>query len=205
MKVRYWFLFFLLLVGPTWASAESIWSRQSYRSSHLFVDIRARKVGDQLTITINEATDVNNKDKRQMDKKTATSFSTKIAGNSKGNTGDRKFSADLSGSKNDDRSFEGESDYNSSRDFTDRMAVTVMDVMPNGNLVIEGSRTRFLGHESRTLRVSGVVRPDDIIQGNIVESRYIANFKIWYEGAGAEDSFTNQGWLGRRVNKLWPY
>ena len=85
------------------------------------------------------------------------------------------------------------------------MTVTVVGVLPNGNLVVEGRRCRVITHETRVLVVSGVVRPLDIGPYNTVQSSFIADFQVVYEGKGPESSFTNQGWLGKIVNYVWPF
>ena len=113
--------------------------------------------------------------------------------------------AEVSADQSSDRSFQGSSSYEVERRLLDDMTVTVMDVLPNGNLVIEGSKYRRVSNETRLLRLSGIVRPYDIGIPNIIESRFIANPRIVYEGGGVESRFTNQGWLGRATNKLWPY
>ena len=85
------------------------------------------------------------------------------------------------------------------------MTVTVIAVLPNGNLVVEGFRQRVLNHEVRLLRVAGVVRPADISATNTVQSQYIADFIVHYTGRGPESSYTNHGWWGRALNVVWPY
>ena len=85
------------------------------------------------------------------------------------------------------------------------LSVIVVDVLPNGNLVIEGTRRREVSKEVRWMRVTGVVRPIDIEIPNTINSKSIANFNIVYEGGGVESRFTNQGWAGRITNKIWPF
>ena len=85
------------------------------------------------------------------------------------------------------------------------MTVTVIDVLPNGNLLIEGTRRRVVSGEERMLRVSGMVRPSDITVNNLVESQFIANFQVSYGGKGTDSRFTNQGWFSRIVNHVWPF
>ena len=77
--------------------------------------------------------------------------------------------------------------------------------MPNGNLIVEGYRQRMITREMRTLKVMGIVRPADIGPLNTVQSQYLANLHITYDGRGPESSYTNQGWGGRIFNKIWPF
>jgi len=181
--------------------AESIWERRSDRSAYLFRDNRARRVGQLLTVRINESTFIDNDEERTLEKDTTSSFLLDVAGAFRqGN-----FNMDTNSKLNSNRKFDGESELESDRRFIDDITVTVVDILPNGNLVIEGSRRRMVANECRMLRVAGAVRPDDIGLGNIVESRHIANFQISYEGGGDESTFINQGGGGRLMNWLWPF
>lgn len=185
--------------------ADSMWDRRDSRSSHLFVDNRARRAGDLLTVVVREITDAKSSEDRKLDKDTATSGKFSFSGKSSANGGGRDAAAELSSNHSSNRTFEGSSAFESDRQFKDQMTVTVTDVLPNGNLMIEGYRKRVVANETRLLRISGIVRPNDIENGNFVESRFIANFNVAYEGSGVESKFTNQGWLGRVGNKVWPW
>ncbi|MCA9160926.1 MAG: flagellar basal body L-ring protein FlgH, partial [Planctomycetales bacterium] len=97
------------------------------------------------------------------------------------------------------------SQYSVAQEFSDKITVQIIDVMPNGNLLLGGRRQRMVAGEIRTLIVSGMVRENDIGPNNTVSSGLIANFKVAYEGDGPESSFTQQGWASRFVNKIWPF
>lgn len=183
---------------------DSIWDRRDHRSSHLFVDNRARRVGDLLTISVRESTGAKSNEERKLNKDTSASGKINFAGKTTG-TGGRSVSADVAANQSAERNFQGTAEYESDRRLLDHMTVVVVDVLPNGNLLIEGFRERVVSNEKRVLKMSGIVRPNDIDVGNVVESRFIANIKITLDGTGAETQFTNQGWLGRKVNKIWPY
>lgn len=185
--------------------ADSIWERRDQRSGYLYMDNKARRVGDTLTVSVNENTGATNKEERNLKKDTSISAKLNLAG--KGNAGGagRSASGELTGNQSSDRTFQGSADFASERQLLDQMQVTVVDILPNGNLVVEGYRRRLVQNEMRLLRVSGVVRPNDIEIPNFIESRFIANFNISYEGSGVESKFTNQGWLGRIGNKIWPF
>ena len=182
-----------------------MWARRDQRSAYLFTDNRAHKVGDLVTVAVREVTGTKNNEDRKLNKDTGASGKFGFAGKTGSNGVERSAMADLSSNQSSERKFQGSSEYDSDRSFIDHMSLTVMDVLPNGNLVVEGFRKRVVAHETRLLHVSGVVRPYDIGLGNIVESRFIANFNVAYEGTGVESRFTNQGWLGRVGNKVWPW
>jgi flagellar L-ring protein precursor FlgH len=188
------------------AFADSIWDRRDQRYGYLFIDVRARRIGDLLTVVVNENTDANNNEQRKLQKDTAASGKFDFAGKASGANGSGgALAAAASVDQSADRSFQGTAQYQSNRQLLDEMQVTVIDILPNGNLVVEGFRRRFVSNEMRLLRVSGVVRPNDIDIANSISSSLIANFNIKYEGGGVESRFTNQGWFGRAVNKVWPF
>ena len=193
------------LIAPDIATADSIWERRDQRSAHLFMDNRARRVGDLLTVSVNENTGATNTEARAMKKDTAASSDINFAGKAAAGGTTKSASGDLSGGSTSDRSFQGTANFSSERQLLDQMTVTVVDILPNGNLVVEGYRRRLVQNETRLLRVSGIVRPNDIEIPNQVDSRFIANFNVSYEGIGVESRFTGQGWLGRIGNKVWPF
>lgn len=186
-------------------AADSIWDRRDQRAGYLFIDNRARRVGDLLTVVVREVTGASTNEERKLDKSTAESGKFNFAGKTSSNGTSRDAAAEFNANQSSDRSFNGKSEYENDRKFLDQMTVTVVDVLPNGNLVIEGYRKRVVSNETRLLRISGVVRPNDVDLKNSVESRFIANFNVSYEGTGVESKFTNQGWLGRVGNKVWPW
>lgn len=188
------------------SSADSIWERRTpYYSGMLFEDYRARHIGDVLTIVVNESTIFDGKEDRKMKKETKANNFLSLVMKFTGGASSRSFNGDMTGSSTSQRQFDGKSDYKSDRTFTDRMTVVVVDVMPNGNLVIEGYRKRLVAREERMLRVTGIVRPADISPFNVVQSQYVGNFQIAYTGKGAESSYINNGWFGRVMNAIWPY
>jgi flagellar L-ring protein precursor FlgH len=207
-------LLFLACLGlgplvPNPASADSIWDRRESRSAFLFEDNRARRIGDLLTITIMENTSSNDNETRNLNKNTDGRVQTNYTGNTTSTS--PSGTVGVSGALNFDlrnrsnRTFNGTSTLTSDRTFNDKMAVTVIDIMPNGNLVVEGYRTRVVQGEERQLRITGVVRPADIGLQNTVRSEFVANFKISYMGRGPQSSFVNQGYFSRLMNGLWPW
>lgn len=188
------------------AHAQSLWDRRDPQFAYLFQDTRARNVGDLLTIVVSESTESEGTDTKELEKK--TSFAAAIALKMKyaaGSVLSRNFNGDADSQGSSQRKFEGKAISNIDRRFIDRMTVTVIGVLPNGNLILEGHRTRVVTNEMRTLRVRGVVRPIDIGPYNTVQSQFIADFVVSYDGRGPESSYTNHGWLGKIVNKIWPF
>ena len=183
------------------APAQSLWKRRVPQKSFMFYDNQARQVGDILTVLVNETTDVANQDQRALDRDTSANggftFGGALGGSLGTKTGDADVNMDTSGSG----SFDGSSAYSVKRGFTDRITVTVVQRLPNGNLIVRGRRNRVVAGERRALTVSGIVRPLDVRADNTVESQYVADFNICYAGDGIESRFTEQGWVTRAWNK----
>lgn len=193
--------------SPALSSADSIWQRHNFFSSFLYVDNIARRPGDIVTVLIAENTDIQHQDARNLARKTevGTGLDLKgsITGTSKGAS--RTAASGLSNDLSVNRGFNGTSAYNINQTFTDTVTCTVVAVQPNGNLMIEGYRQRVVTREVRTLRLCGVIRPMDIQYDNTISSTFVGNLQIQYLGRGVETSFTNQSWLGRILNRVWPY
>jgi flagellar L-ring protein FlgH len=181
--------------------ADSIWDRRDPRYSNLFQDNRARNIGDLVTVTIAESTVTSNQDTRGMTKSTNATASVQV-GPPTSTTG---TGASPLFTVSSNRQFTGNAQLSQNRTFTDQMAATVVDMMPNGNLVIEGYRNVVIAGEERMLRISGVIRQQDIVYGNIIPSTSVANFRISYLGRGPESRFANQNYLSRLVNRIWPF
>ncbi len=184
---------------------DSIWKRRNPKWAYLFEDTRARRVGDVLTIIISENTAIENQEKRQLEKETESVFNSNFEGETKGATTSRTASLKSALGWDSARTLDGIARYRAEREFVDRMSVQVVDVLPNGNLVVEGTRRRVIAGEERVIHVSGVVRPIDIGPGNVVSSQYVAEFNIWYEGRGVESHYVNPGIVGRILNAIWPF
>lgn len=189
------------------ASAQSLWQQRSDRWESSIADVRALRPGDLLVITINESTDVQNRDQRQLNKESEAGMSTSSEFDLQGiiGTANGGWDADYDSSSN--RGFKGNTQYLSERELLDRFTVTVVDVLPNGNLLVAGKRRISLEGDSRSLVLSGQVRSVDVRPDNTISSRAVAGLDIRYESqeGGAERAFINQGWLGKKFNRWWPF
>lgn len=202
----------LLLSALSVGRADSLWERRDPRYGFLFQDNRARSVGDTLIVTISETTVANDQDARNLTRTTSGSGQASVtvpsvvpggaAAGAGGTTGTGSSLILPLPSQNTAMTFSGSAQNTTNRVFTDRMAVTVVDVMPNGNLVIEGYRSRVVGGEERVLRITGVARPADIGVGNVIPSGSVANFRISYLGRGPATRTTRPGIL-TRINSVF--
>lgn len=196
------------------ADAGSIWARANTGTlrPRTYEDDVARRVGDVLTIIINERSVIDHETKRDMEKKSDRSIKASGTVNleeiphwwgGRSTSGLKLPTIDASSQAS--TKFEGEADYESERTVTDRITVTVHDVLPNGNLVVLGSRRRNVDGDVHLVCVSGVVRPSDITFANTVSSEQVADFHMVTVVKGPENRFTHPGWLGRILNLLSPW
>ena len=196
------------VLGFCWtevAHAEALWKRHQPEQGLLFYDTQARRVGDLLTVVVREDSNVRNQDNRGLGKKTSAKGLFKFGAKSDGGFSTQASEGELDSELQSNRSFDGKSSFRSQRAFNDRVTVTVIDVLPNGNLVFRGCRKILIEGDQRTLVVTGIVRPFDVAADNTVNSRLVADLHMNYEGHGGEEGFIRQGWLGRTANKVWPF
>ena len=180
---------------------ESLWPGE--RSNNMFfADRKARYQDDIITVIIDEDSSGENK----ADTKTSRDSSTTagIAGVTQASPDHRLLAKyELGGSSTNSLKGSG----NTSRDgkLEARISARVVNVLENGNLVIEGKKQVTVNEEDQYLIISGVVRPDDISSDNAVSSQYIADAKIVYTGEGVVNDKMRPGWLTRIVDWVWPF
>ncbi len=178
----------------------------------LYEDIRAHQVGDILTVVLSENTNAS----KQASTSTAKDSNIDIAnpvllGGQLSFGLPRPFNSSLKSrtletSVDNSSSFDGEGDSAQSNSLTGSVTVTVAEVLPNGNLVVQGQKHMTINQGDEFVRFSGIVRPSDINPDNTVLSTKVANARIAYVGEGMVADANSQGWLGRFFNsKWWPF
>ena len=165
----------------------------------IYADDVARRIGDVLTIKISENSRVDNKAKRDMQKGTdrSTAFDGKL-----GNFADL---GEFGMSAESDNQLKSKADYKDERKFVDSITVVVMDILPNSNLVVMGTRQRDIGGDIQTIEVGGIVRPSDVAFDNTVKSEQVADFHIVSKNGGVSAPYTKPGWLGTIFDIIWPF
>ena len=167
---------------------------QSGRSVRLFEDSKAFRVGDILSVTLQESTNASKSAATSTSKTDDVGISaTAIFGG--GTNSDNNDL--LTNTLNADRSFDGSGDSSQSNSLDGEIAVTVSDILPNGNLIIRGEKIIGLNQGSEFIRLAGIVRPQDVSSGNIVTSSKIANARIYYGGGGVVGEANARGWFSR--------
>ena len=101
--------------------------------------------------------------------------------------------------------FSGSGTTSRNENMNARLSARVIQVLPNGNLVIRGSQEILVNNERQYITVQGVVRPNDITADNTVLSTYIADARIDYSGQGDISRKQREGWLSRFFDTVWPF
>lgn len=180
--------------------AQSLWHDDTSRA--MFADKRAAGVGDILTIIVQETSSANKNNETKTEKNSSwtaaiTSFLFPGWGAVKGSMPAVSYNSDL---KHD-----GSGAINNSETIVAQVAVKVMDVLPNHNLVIEGKRETSFAGEHQTIVLHGIVRPEDVTAGNTVLSYNVADATISIVGKGTVTDTTKKGWFTRILDKVNPF
>lgn len=166
----------------------------------LFEDRRPRHVGDILVIQINEKTAASKKSDSTVEKSQTSGFGvTSLLGL----PGKTFQGANLDASS--EHKFDGSGAAASNNDFTGTITVTVIDVLPNGNLQVSGEKQIGINEGSEFIRFSGVVNPATITNGNSVSSTQVADARIEYRANGQIQSAQVMGWLARFFLTFLPF
>jgi flagellar L-ring protein precursor FlgH len=163
----------------------------------LFTDIKASQMGDILTVLIYEQSRASNQVSSKTEKSSGFSASTGPG------AGKLDFIPMFGLSSDSKNSYDGKGENMRNGSLRARMSVTVMEMKPNGDLIIEGTRTIGLSGDLETLTLSGVVRQRDISPENTIDSYLIADAIIKYTGKGAINTGSRPGPITRILNWLF--
>ena len=168
---------------------------QSSRNHNLYGDTVALNVGDVLTVTLEESTRASKNAETSITKDQDISL---LAAELLGNSG-----LGVNTELQQDRDFEGSAEADQSNSLAGSITVTVTEVLPNGVLHIRGEKWLSLTNGDEYIRLSGLVRPQDIAPDNTVASNRIADARFAYGGTGDFDQANQMGWLARFFNSEW--
>jgi len=166
----------------------------------LFEDRRARYVGDTITVLIQENNTASKASSSNADRKGEVNMAVPIATKVPG--------AGLEGlslTASSDSTFEGGGKSASNNVFNGNVATTVIDVYPNGNLLVSGEKQVTINQGTEYIRFSGVVNPVNISAGNTVSSTRVADARIEYKGRGYLSEAQTMGWLQRFFLSAAPF
>jgi len=172
-------------------------------SFDLFMDLRARAVGDILTIALVEKTNAQKEQSTSTAKKSKTDTGTPIiAGGPVTWNGKQILNNSITG----DRAFDGKADSSQSNSLIGNITVSVAERLPNGNLLVRGEKLININQGEEYIRLQGIIRPVDIGPDNAVASTKVADAKISYSARGALADSNKQGWLSRFFNSpIFPF
>jgi len=184
-------------------------------SRNFFQDLRAYQEGDLVTVNIVETSSASKNASTKTGRESSIDagidnvlgwedkmkYLTSLGNKNVGKAYDK--SSLLKGSMTN--SFDGSGTTSRNESMTAYITVSVMEVMPNGNLFIKGTREVTVNNETQHIILSGTIRPSDISPDNSVLSSYIGDAKIEYTGTGALSDKQKPGWLTRVVELVWPF
>jgi len=183
---------------PPVQSSGSIY--QAGYDMRLFEDHTAKRVGDVLTITLMEATQATKADDLNTKKETSMSASApSMLGIAASAFTGQSLKTELASTKE----FKGAGAADQSNSLSGNISVTVVELLPNGNLSVRGEKRVTLNQGDEFIRLSGIVRPVDINSSNIITSDKVADVTIMYVGDGAMADASKMGWLARILQSPW--
>lgn len=171
-------------------------------ANNLYSDIKAHRIGDIITVYLDESTTAKKKAGTSLDKSNTYNFSvddiTLPNGASIPGFG-------LGGGVSQDSAFAGDADADQSNSLKGSITVNVTRVLSNGNLEIRGEKWLMLNNGEEFVRIKGVIRSEDVSSDNSVSSTHVANARIQYGGTGTFANTQRQGWLTSFFNgPYWP-
>ncbi|MBI2814294.1 MAG: flagellar basal body L-ring protein FlgH [Opitutae bacterium] len=199
--LRHWPALAAGLAAALPAPAGSLWA-DGASDRGMFADRKAARAGDILTIVVNESVSASNSQSKKSTRDSTiadavSSFLYPTTGLHKG----ALPSVSIKGSASN----AGGGDISNSQSLSAQAAVLVTDVLPNGNMVIEGMRVVTFSGETQYVVLHGLVRPDDVSRANTVASSNIADARVEFLSEGSLTDAQKRGWLFKLYEKLRPF
>jgi flagellar L-ring protein precursor FlgH len=158
-----------------------------------FENVRARRVGDILIVNLVEDTEAKASNSGTLSKGSSSSITNPTLIGNVFSMGGSNLSQSLESSSN----FSGDADNTQNNEFSGSISVVVTEVLPNGYLRVRGEKRIGMTAGNEYIRVSGIVRPEDIDLRNTVESTRVADATLIYVGDGQTSMASRMGWLAR--------
>ncbi len=193
--------------------ADSLWKKRVSINYNLFDDNRAKRVGDIVTVDVSESTFIDNTEKSTTNNATSASASVDnenfynglLHGLSSGRNAElisrpaNTFATDFTSD------FSGKGTYDSERKVSLKLTAMIVEVLDNGNLVLEGKREIEVNKEEYILKLTGIARPIDITSSNTINSSQLSNVDFDLEGKGWLTRAGKKGWFSRLQDLFWPF
>lgn len=194
----------LCALTPALALADSLWTSPASNERSMYADRKATRVGDIVTVVVSEtaATQSSQSKKTNKDGSLNASVSSFLFPSSgMGRHNGELPAASMTGTS----SFSGGGQVANSQSLSARAAVLVSEVLPNGNLVIEGVRVVTFSGETQYIVLHGIIRPDDITSANTILSTNIADVRIEFISEGTLTDAQKKSWLLKAFDKVRPF
>lgn len=164
-----------------------------------FENVRARRVGDMLVVNLVEDTEAKHANEGTVSRTNNSSITNPTVFG-------KQLGFDLGSSLSSATSFEGDADNTQNNEFSGSLSVMVTDVLANGYMRVRGEKRIGMTGGNEYIRVSGIVRPEDIDVDNTIESTKIADASLIYVGDGTTTMATTMGWLAKFfISGLMPF
>lgn len=184
--------------------ADSLWTSPTSAEKSMYADHKASRKGDILTVVIAEQVAQSSSQSKKSGKSSTVDASVSSFLFPSSGLGKHKGELPVTGlsASND---FSGTGEVSNTQSLTGRAAVLVADVLPNGNLVIEGARVITFSGETQYVVLHGIVRADDVSSANTVTSTNIADVRVEFISEGELTDAQKRGWLTKLIDRLRPY
>ena len=163
----------------------------------LFADVRASRVGDIVTLTINENTSASNNNNTQTDKRE------ELGMESEAGVGGLDFIPGFGINSSNRNTYQGNASISSTAQMSTQVSTRIVEVMENGYFVVSGSREIEANGEKTTLSVTGIIRPEDIGPSNTVSSAQVAELQVFLTGKGVSTQGQRPGIVTRVLNWIF--
>jgi flagellar L-ring protein FlgH len=188
---------------PLQTSQGSLYSDTAI-NAELFTDRKARRVNDIVTIRVVENTQAQSAADAQTNRKSSVALGIPNLLGIEKHTGG-KIPFDNLVTSNSDMQFKGEGSTNRSGSVDALLSARVREVLPNGDMVIEGVKEVKVNNERQMVRVFGVARPRDVGPDNVIMSSALANMLVQVDGKGVLSDSIKHGWLFGILTRVWPF
>jgi len=173
------------------------------RNFSLYTDKKAKKAEDVITVLILENAKASNDTKTNTDKSQDASVDIKPFNVSWPGQAAESYTPGVGFGGGVRQKYDGKGQTARSGEVKATLSARIVAVYDNGNLLIEGNKEVEVNNEKEILRVSGIVRPEDISPDNTVLSEKIADARIQYSGQGDNSTAARPGWLARFFNWIF--
>ena len=194
--------------GPPPVSQIPNGSLYTEGKSSLFQDVKARQIGDVVTITVSESSAASKAATTSTSKTKAFSGNFTFGGaglnpsgiaNPKGQSAMGPYSGTFA------NTYKGDASTSKTDSMTAYMTATVVDILPNGNMIIRGTRWTSVNNEMQQIVLEGIIRPNDVTATNTIQSQQIADAKIFFVGKGPVSQSQKPGWAAQFLDIISPF